>query len=84
VHEQNGINHLLLYPNPASTVLNIQNPESVKTKIQLYNMPGELIGSYEMQSATMQLDISRLASGMYFLVAETAQGRTVSKVQIAH
>jgi hypothetical protein len=82
--QENGINNLLVYPNPANSILTIQNPSAEKTKLALYAIAGELINVFEMENSGTQIDVSSLANGMYFLIAETTQGKTIAKIQVAH
>jgi hypothetical protein len=77
-------NNLLIYPNPANSILNIQQLSEEKTKLSLYNMMGELISVYDMEAAGKQIDVSGLPNGMYLLVAETVEGKVMEKIQIAH
>jgi hypothetical protein len=82
--QENGINNLPVYPNPANSILTIQNPSAEKTKLALYTIAGELINVFEMENSGIQIDVSSLATGMYFLIAETTQGKTIAKIQVAH
>jgi hypothetical protein len=84
VFDQDGINNLLVYPNPANSILSIQNFTTQKTNLMFYNMVGELVDVYVMEDSEKQIDVSGLANGMYFLVAETTEGRTITKVQVLH
>ncbi|MBT8257386.1 MAG: T9SS type A sorting domain-containing protein [Bacteroidia bacterium] len=54
---------LKIFPNPASEYLNIQSSVTIK-EVSLYNMIGELVFS---KGAVLQLEVSSLASGLYFL-----------------
>lgn len=57
-----------VYPNPASTVLNIDFLDLEKTAhIEVYNLIGKLVLAKEVNkgTATMQLDISTLINGVY-------------------
>jgi hypothetical protein len=76
-------NELLIYPNPANSVLNIQL-SGEKTKLSLFNMMGELISVYDLEATGKQIDVSALPNGMYVLVAETAERKMVEKVQVVH
>ena len=68
-------NNFTLYPNPAQDVLNIQAIEP--TTLQLYSLQGRLLQEIEADQNT-QVDISGLASGIYFL--KEMNGSTAYKV----
>lgn len=65
-----------LYPNPASTVLNIRS--EVKGEMILYDVYGKLIGSHPVSAGVNTLDVSYLAKGIYLLLI-TAGGHLSSK-----
>ena len=57
-----------LYPNPTtgSVTISFENNESINGSIQVYDVWGSLIKEIP-RSQTTQLDISALASGLYFI-----------------
>jgi hypothetical protein len=57
-------NALLLYPNPATTTINIKNLETID-KYVVYNNQGEVVKSGMMENDN--IDINDLPVGMYFL-----------------
>ena len=75
------------YPNPFNpeTKIKFDLPESVKVKIELYNILGQYVvtllntrksaGSYEIN-----LDASQLTSGMYFYTIQTDNFSKVKKM----
>jgi len=72
-------NQLLVYPNPASTVLNvtfIRNTESSNT-IKLVNLIGQIVYSNVIDK-NEAIDISGFAKGIYMLVL-TDDNNTVTK-----
>ncbi|MCK9269135.1 MAG: C25 family cysteine peptidase [Bacteroidales bacterium] len=78
---------LVVYPNPASTVLNINITGAATTvRFKLLNYQGsavynDVIGKLS-GFATQQLDISGYAAGIYYLRVETDQNVTIRKVVI--
>ncbi|MBN2746443.1 MAG: T9SS type A sorting domain-containing protein, partial [Bacteroidales bacterium] len=57
-----------LYPNPASTNLNIQlQPDFEHTTIQIYNYLGSKVMETKADKNNMNLDVSSLPSGLYFV-----------------
>jgi CubicO group peptidase (beta-lactamase class C family) len=72
-----GINQLqpaiqiLVYPNPASSVLHIEAPETTPFTSTITNLIGETISTHTNQH---QLDIHSLPPGLYFIHVQTAEG----------
>jgi len=70
-----------LYPNPANNVVNVEfegveNPQGVLT---ISNIAGIVVFSQECNSTVMQLDVSRLKSGIYMVCFRNGKGRIVKK-----
>ena len=55
-----------IYPNPTNNVLNIDflNSSSID-KIIIFNAIGQIIGIFQINSSTKQIDISKYANGFY-------------------
>lgn len=70
---------LLIFPNPASNILNISNITG-KTALKLYDMLGKQVMEISTERNTA-IDTSHL-DGIYTLVADNSKGRTVSKIVI--
>ncbi|CAM3350034.1 M1 family aminopeptidase [Aequorivita lipolytica] len=63
---------IVFYPNPTSSVINIQKPESLEIKnIEIYNALGQLLYS-SMYSETV--DVSKFSIGILFFKIETSEG----------
>jgi PKD repeat protein len=70
VDELEAATAFLLFPNPASNVLNIRYDESLSgASLTIYNALGQEVLESQLQSST--LDISRLAPGHYQLLLYT-------------
>lgn len=68
IHEQNDlINQIRIYPNPASANLRIENPKNVQGSydIKIVGLDGRLI--INKTNITQLVDISELKSGIYFV-----------------
>jgi hypothetical protein len=65
-----SLNDISLYPNPAQELL-IINCKWLVNEIQIYDILGRLMNtprqSSKLENGEIQLDISNLASGMYFV-----------------
>src|SRR5690606_37548904 len=55
------------YPNPVADKLFIQSPSSRNFNLKLVNSLGQLVMSQESNSASAELNLSSLSSGLYFL-----------------
>lgn len=65
---------LLLYPNPSSSVININNIEADgATTIEIYNSIGEMVKqmSVDSDAQPLQVGINTLSSGIYFVKVKT-------------
>lgn len=54
-----------IYPNPASTQLNISSTEKI-TRITITNMLGQMVLTKEYNSSQVSVDVSALPHGVYF------------------
>ena len=66
-----------MYPNPASTEISIRMMNSAMSDIRITNYTGQTIDHIQnVKSATaMKIDISRYASGVYFVIIKDEEGR---------
>jgi hypothetical protein len=62
-----------LYPNPTSSVLNLQTPENTAGRYIVYNALGQQILSGKFLGPQL-LDVSELGSGLYIFVLTTGKG----------
>ena len=66
-----------LYPNPASTIIQIMNPANIELKsYTIKNITGEAIAS---GIYTNSVDISQLSNGLYFIEFKTKSGILTKK-----
>jgi len=71
VDEIAGSTGFSVYPNPASSILYITTPNDRPVHVKVYDMVGTLVIDKDM---VQQLDITKLATGSYTLVATDAKG----------
>ena len=65
---QNDIN---LYPNPTSSILNIENRTSeIVSSVAIYSINGSLIRNIKNTQSIQSVDVSELQSGIYFVKVE--------------
>ena len=59
---------ITLYPNPAANTLNIKLENEVEVeRVLIFSYTGQLLKTIELNEPNVRVDISRLASGMYFV-----------------
>jgi len=71
----------ILYPNPATSVLNIDNLSSdgKEVKVKLLDLNGALLKSISTDDLQIQLDIENLSAGMHLIEIEYQDGRKMYK-----
>ena len=75
-------NTVSVYPNPAKNVLNI-NASSNINRVEVYNMMGQMIGSYTANDMNTQINTTNYANGIYTVKISTENGTTTSKFTVA-
>jgi hypothetical protein len=73
----NTLKSMKVYPNPASSVLQISSLQ--ETKINIINMLGESFGSFAVQSGENVLSIDHLNPGIYILQTEKGESLKLTK-----
>jgi|TARA_B110000902_G_C14271815_1_gene573459 hypothetical protein len=62
-----------IYPNPSSDMLNVQ-ADVENGVVDILNLDGKVISSFDMNGYTGKKDVSRLAAGLYFVRLHTPNG----------
>jgi Secretion system C-terminal sorting domain len=79
-------NQVVIYPNPARSVLNIQsNPSNFqKATVQLMDVAGKMVvqQAFLNPHSTLNLDIQNLSAGLYTLIVQIDGQRSEHKVVI--
>ena len=73
---------ILLYPNPAHSVLNIRADTEI-TGVRLIDMLGQVVLDQVLNSRTHQLNVSEYRHGMYFIQLSTREGVATYRVHIS-
>lgn len=68
-------NHISVYPNPATDVINISNVSS-KTKFEIYSVGGQLVNQGTTDG---KVNVSKLAKGVYILSLESNGEKSQTK-----
>lgn len=63
---QNSDKNIKMYPNPASTQLTIEILEDIYDEVQIISAMGRVVQTIKPDGSTINVDLSNLASGMYF------------------
>lgn len=75
IYNQNS--EITLYPNPTSSILNIEVKD--QTQISIINMLGEVVKTETINGAS-KLDVSALNSGVYF-IQDSKSGRAIKFIK---
>lgn len=78
--------HVVVYPNPANTVLNIQCNENLgRGKICIYNNLGQELSQQELQNTYLQtINVADLKPGLYTLKMQTESGNELQFKFVKH
>ena len=80
--EENALANVLIYPNPATDILNISGLEGSGT-IAVFNAVGqETMAIPFNNSERMKLNLSELVSGVYFVQISTEKGIVTHKLRL--
>jgi hypothetical protein len=74
---------ILIYPNPATSLVTIDSKQAAITKVEVYDVLGQLQTSTQVSLAkrhTASIDLSKLSSGIYFVRITTGNGVVTKKV----
>ena len=80
-----GINEIAegevnVYPNPATTVINIDNAEGAQ--VSVFDINGRMISNVESASANQTIDASNFAKGMYIVRIANGNNVITKKVSV--
>jgi hypothetical protein len=78
--ENRKAEEIKIYPNPTSTLLNINSTVSGLYYIEITSLNGQLLFSKEMQGTTHQLDLSSFQKGIYFITIRSKDYVTTRKI----
>lgn len=77
--EENEAVAIHIYPNPASSSIQLYSPEHTLSRIDICNAQGQTVASYQSSG---QLDISQLSPGMYYVMAKNDHGNIIGNEQL--
>lgn len=74
-----------VYPNPAREAVNVVFDDNLNAKtVAVYNLIGKVVSYYRVTGNSARLDLSEVASGIYFLRLMNAQGEVVATRKFTH
>jgi len=68
---------LTLFPNPAKDKINIPIDDGVVGKLSIYDILGQKVAAVKRNGKQKELDVSKLTSGIYSVVVNTKEGKTL-------
>ncbi|KOS07149.1 hypothetical protein AM493_14695 [Flavobacterium akiainvivens] len=74
-----GLSRLSVYPNPTQDIITLTNSEAI-TKVEVVNLLGQTVITQNTNTETVQVDLSKLASGTYLVRVATANANATVKV----
>ncbi|NRR91419.1 T9SS type A sorting domain-containing protein [Winogradskyella undariae] len=69
IGSDNELNSVIIYPNPTSSVLNINNTNTV-SQIAIYSVLGQKIKTLTLSIGNNSIDVSHLKKGVYMLLID--------------
>lgn len=79
---ENHESYTTIFPNPANNVLNI-NANSNINRVEVYNMMGQMVGSYNVNDMNTQISTTSFANGVYMVKIATENGTSTKKFTVA-
>jgi hypothetical protein len=73
-------NQLTVFPNPANDIIKIS--VLYNTRIEIINLNGQILQSFNVNGTNVPVDISSLSSGLYILKASSNDGIIIEKIII--
>ena len=78
--EEIMLEKLTIYPNPTNNLLTIESDQSDHYSIEITSLNGQLIYSTEMEGTSIQIDLSPLHKGIYFITVRSKEFVRTEKI----
>ncbi len=72
----------VVYPNPTNGIINISSDDELISEIEIYNVIGELVETFAINSDNASLDLSVFAKGVYMIKAKCENNTFTKKILI--
>jgi hypothetical protein len=80
VNTQSIAGGVKVYPNPTNGQISVSAGNSIIRSIAVYSNTGALMATYHFNAAEVSINMSHLASGVYFMKVVTDAGSSIEKV----
>ena len=77
-----SLEHLSIYPNPATNSVTIKFPSDEEGEISIVNLFGEIIFSEKINSEEEQIDVSKFSAGMYVVRWSSGENNETKKFSV--
>ncbi len=77
-----SLQQVTVYPNPASTFIDISSGQEKIKSVVLFNSMGEMVKNLTSSSNLMRIPVDGLPKGIYMVKTETGSGTVIRKVSI--
>ena len=78
---ENTLNTVKIHPNPTRDRIKIENLNET-TDISIYSIAGQLLTNISSAVGDIEIDVSKLANGVYFIKMQNRQNTRTAKVRI--
>lgn len=82
VPEPANLAGIRVFPNPATTSMQVQSEKHLLQGIRLFDLNGRMVLSSRVGGQAVSVDLSGVASGLYALQVETVAGTAVQKIVV--
>ena len=72
-------NNFIIYPNPASTYVQIESDNLQNKCIEILDITGKVLISSSLRGTKQSVDISDLQNGIYFIMIENQVQKLIKK-----
>ncbi|RMZ50481.1 T9SS C-terminal target domain-containing protein [Flavobacteriaceae bacterium PRS1] len=78
--ENNSIDKITIYPNPASDIVHLKGMTDIETEIHIFDIFGKLV--YSQNKNNKDIDVSQFNAGIYLLSISSHGQKTTKKLVI--
>jgi hypothetical protein len=78
VNDDLTMSNVTIYPNPASSVLNIKAGSNIR-KVELLSSTGQIIMSQSYDATQIRLDVSQYKAGVYIVSITQSSGNIINR-----
>lgn len=79
LNEKNNTNNFTVFPNPAKQYFQLSSDNTKLSSLVIFDIRGEKIKEFQMNSNTKRIDVAHLESGVYILKITVQDGEVISK-----